>query len=146
VPCRAVPPPNNGTKPTDTVKLEIASSHLPFDGLLLCFTAPKVNLSENSVEIDLITEGGTLYDTEGKVVYSTGITSSFFTTFVGKVSGDRYLESVEYGVLSDFLGNDEYYAKSFEYQRYDQVCLGGLCEVMLVICIGVCMVHAHTRY
>lgn len=70
--------------------------------------------------VEQIKEGGTLYNTEGKVVYPTAGASSFLKPFTSEVSGDRYLEAIEYGVLGDFLGNDEYYASTFEYQRYDQ--------------------------
>ena len=45
-PCRAVPPPaRNRTRQSDAVQLEVASSHLPFHGLLLCSTASTVNLT-----------------------------------------------------------------------------------------------------
>ena len=92
----------------------------PPDGLLLCFTAPQVNLTATSAEVKLIREGGTLYDTEGTVVYPSEGSSSFLKPYASKISGKRHLEAIEYGVLADFLGNDEYYASSFEYQRYDQ--------------------------
>jgi hypothetical protein len=92
----------------------------PPDGLLLCFTAPRVNLTEASAKVKLIREGGTLYDTEGRVVYPTEGSSTFLKPYASKISGKRSLEAIEYGVLADFLGNDEYYASSFEYQRYDQ--------------------------
>jgi hypothetical protein len=124
-PCRAVPlPARNRTSQSDTtndtmMQLEVASSHHPFHGLLLCSTAPTVNLSLDSVNVELIKEGGTLFDTEGKVLYPS-TSSSFLMPVVGEKSGKRYLEAVEYGVLSDFLADDEYYASTFEYQRYDQ--------------------------
>ena len=70
--------------------------------------------------MDRIKEGGTLYDTEGKVVYPAAGSSAFLKPLTSEASGDRYLEAIEYGVLADFLGNDEYYASTFEYQRYDQ--------------------------
>ena len=92
----------------------------PSDGLLLCLTAPQVNLTHASVTVDRIKEGGTLYDTEGKVVYPAAGSSAFLKPLTSEASGDRYLEAIEYGVLADFLGNDEYYASTFEYQRYDQ--------------------------
>ena len=122
-PCRAVPPPaRNRTSQSDTtndtMQLEVASSHHLFHGLLLCSTAPTVNLSLDSVDVELIKEGGTLFDTEGKVLYPSA--SSSFLMPVVDASGKRYLEAVEYGVLSDFLADDEYYASTFEYQRYDQ--------------------------
>jgi len=119
-PCRAVPPPaRNRTRQSDTVQLEVASSHLPFHGLLLCSTASTVNLTADSVDVEMIKEGGTLFDTEGKVVYPGVRASSFLMPYSG-ASGERYLEGIEYGVLADFLANDEYYASTFAYQRYDQ--------------------------
>jgi hypothetical protein len=124
LPCRQVPPkPHlNTTEGQDIVNLEVASSHLPFDGLLLCFAGKNVNLTEDSVDLENITEGGTLYDSVGKEMFGRATTrvSDFLTPWTSAVSGDRYLDALEYGVLSDFLSNDEYYSSTFEYQRYDQ--------------------------
>ena len=125
LPCRQIPPHarnDSGLSVADSVFLEVASSHLTFDGLLLCFTAPNVNLSAESVTIDTVTEGGSLYDTLGELVYDGSSTrmANFFTPWISERTGIRHLEPIEYGVLSDFLGNDEYYASTFQYQRYDQ--------------------------
>ena len=65
-PCRSlVPLADNATNGnminstrTDTVKIEVASPHLAFHGLLFCFTAPQVNLTQDTVKVDLIKEGG----------------------------------------------------------------------------------------
>ena len=80
-PCRVMQSYNSSN---DTLQLEVASSHLPFDGLLMCFTAPDVNLSESSVEISLITEGGKLYDTEGLCLIS------FLKRFLYRLLYERY--------------------------------------------------------
>jgi hypothetical protein len=153
-PCRSLVPladsATNGnminSTHTDTVKIEVASPHLAFHGLLFCFTAPQVNLTQDTVQVDLIKEGGKicekvisivpsyskgaialifpeflpgkLYDAGGTVVHPS-FSAPFLEAYTGG-SSELLLERVEYGVLSDFLANDEYYASSFEYQRYDQ--------------------------
>ena len=63
---------------------------------------------------------GKLYDTGGTVVHPSFSGSAPFLQAYTGGSSELLLERVEYGVLSDILANDEYYASSFEYQRYDQ--------------------------
>jgi hypothetical protein len=120
-PCRSlVPPADTRTRNTsDTLRMEVASPHLPFHGLLLCFTAPQVNLTGDTVKVQRIKEGGKLYDTAGWVVHPSPTSSPFLMPHTGS-SSDRILEEIEYGTLSDFLANDEYYASTFELERYDQ--------------------------
>ena len=122
-PCRSFVPPadnrTNSSKEIDTVQVQVASPHLPFHGLLLCFAAAQVNLTGDTVKVQRIKEGGTLYDTAGSVVHPPPTSSPFLMPHIGS-SSERILAEIEYGVLSDFLANDEYYASTFEFQRYDQ--------------------------
>ncbi|EKX52754.1 hypothetical protein GUITHDRAFT_101906 [Guillardia theta CCMP2712] len=71
-------------------KIEMSSSLYQFDSLLFCLTTPGINISQMQFSVEKVVEGGTLFNTEGN-----------------------------FGELSDFLSNDEFYASSFQYMRYD---------------------------
>jgi hypothetical protein len=85
-PCRSlVPLVDNATNGnminsthTDTVKIEVASPHLAFHGLLLCFTAPQVNLTEDSVKVDLIKEGGKQSNFHSAFIKQRSYSTDFF--------------------------------------------------------------------
>jgi len=108
-PCRSLVPladsATNGnminSTHTDTVKIEVASPHLAFHGLLFCFTAPQVNLTQDTVQVDLIKEGGKICEKVISIVpsYSKGDSTDFY-----RISARQALRCRRNGGASVVLG------------------------------------------
>jgi len=119
--CRVSAIKANGTK--TITKIEMSSSLYQFDSLLFCLTTPGINISQMQFSVEKVVEGGTLFNTEGNVVYEQGTNLQFFSpktsTSTSSSTVEFLYEAIQFGELSDFLSNDEFYASSFQYMRYD---------------------------
>jgi len=115
------------TSTTAYVHIDLASSLYPFDSLLVCFAAEGARLSLVNTEVLLVKEGGELYNSEGETLHPPPdpLKPPFFegiSTLQGTTidkDGPLFVDAIEFGTISDFLGNDPYYADNLRYMRYD---------------------------
>ncbi len=82
------------------------------DSMFFCFTNTKVNLTQNTLTVRYLTEGGDIFTVSDTLVAATADPGSdFFGSGTGDLSGQ------EISTVYEVLGTDPFYASSYLTQR-----------------------------
>ncbi|KXZ53163.1 hypothetical protein GPECTOR_7g1055 [Gonium pectorale] len=86
--------------------------------MLFCFTSTNFNLTRQTVSVQSILEGGSIFVTNETLVASSPFDSSAFYT---SSAATLELDPVEVSSVYEVLGTDPAYASSYKLQRYDDL-------------------------